>query len=166
MMSRENECIINRAVEGVLGWWPVERALWHENCLSYASEGRKEGRNDGRTDNDLLIYRWSAATEAACLPCHMHAKKERTDIHAHNVKSECNTHATWRSCRLRDYFGCWVERGASPMESAVWGYFGCWVERGASCMESAVWGYFSCWVEVRFSCTPRKHGYRRLRQKH
>ncbi len=39
--------------------------------------------------------------------------------------------ATWRSCRLREYFGCWVERGASCMESAVWGYWDCWLERGA-----------------------------------
>jgi hypothetical protein len=91
-------------------------------------EGRKDGWMDGRTDNELVIYGWSAATEPVCEPCHRHAKKERTDIQAHNVKSECNTHATLRSCPLREYFGYWVERGASCMESAVSGYFGCWLE--------------------------------------
>ncbi len=91
----------------------------------WMNEGRKEGRTDGWTDNELVIYGWSAATAPARLPCHMHAKKERTDIDAHNAN------ATWRSCRLREYFDCWVERGASCMESAVWGYWGCWLERGA-----------------------------------
>jgi hypothetical protein len=37
-----------------------------------------------------MARRWSAATAPACLPCHIHVKKERTDIDAHNVKSECN----------------------------------------------------------------------------
>jgi hypothetical protein len=42
--------------------------------------------------------------------------------------------ATSRSCRLREYLGCWVERGASCMESAVWRYYwGCWLEHGARC---------------------------------
>jgi hypothetical protein len=49
-MSREDECIMNRAVEEVLGWWPVERA-GDMTCLSDACEGRKEGRTDGRTTN-------------------------------------------------------------------------------------------------------------------
>jgi hypothetical protein len=53
-------------------------------------EGRKEGRTDGSTDNELVIYGRSAAIVPACLPCHIHAKKGRTDIDAHNVKTECN----------------------------------------------------------------------------
>jgi hypothetical protein len=52
-MSREDECIMNRPVAGVLGWWPVERA-GELSCSSYAcewmNEWRKEGRTDGWTD--------------------------------------------------------------------------------------------------------------------
>ncbi len=95
------------------------------SCLSYSCKGRKEGRTDGRTDNELVIYGWSAATAPARLPCHMHAKKERTDIDAHNVKSECNMKIVpfkgvlWLlggarrqlhgKRRLR-VFGCWLDR--------------------------------------------------------
>ncbi len=50
----------------------------------------KEGRTDGWTDSEWVIYGWSEATAPARLPCHMHAKKGRTDIDAHNVKSKCN----------------------------------------------------------------------------
>ncbi len=39
----------------------------------------KEGRTGGRTTNWYLFAL-----------SYMHAKKERTDIDAHNVKSECN----------------------------------------------------------------------------
>jgi hypothetical protein len=81
------------------------------------NEERKEGRTDGWTDNELVIYGWSAATAPARLPCDMHAKKERTDIDAHNVKSECNMKIV-------------------PFKGVLWLLGG--LERGASCMESAV----------------------------
>jgi hypothetical protein len=63
-----------------------------------------------------------------CLVICMRRKKGRT-----YTPIMWRANATSRSCRLREYFGCWVERGASCMESAVWRYWGCWLERGARC---------------------------------
>jgi hypothetical protein len=83
--ERRNASRIGPLKEYLVDGRPVERA-GDMSCLSYACEGRKHGW----TDYELVIYGWSAARAPACLPCHMHAKKERTDIDAHNVKSKCN----------------------------------------------------------------------------
>jgi hypothetical protein len=145
-MSREDECIMNRAVEGVLGWWPVERA-GDMTCLSDAWEGRKEGRKDGWTDNELVIYGWSAATAPACLPSHMHVKKERTDIDAHNVKTECNMKIV-------------------PFKGVLWLLGGARRQLHGKRRLRVLWLLVGARRQVRLSCTPRKDGHGPLRQKH
>jgi hypothetical protein len=85
MISREKECIMNRAVEGVLGWWPASGARrWHE--LLVICLWRKEGRMDGLRIGNL----WVERGDSACLFALSDACVWRTDIDAHNVKSECN----------------------------------------------------------------------------
>jgi hypothetical protein len=145
-MSREDECIMNRAVEGVLGWWPVERA-GDMTCLSDACEGRKEGKTDGWTDNELVIYGRSAATAPACLLCHMHAKKGRTDIDAHNVKTERNMKIV-------------------PFKGVLWLLGGARRQLHGKRRLRVVWLVVGAGRQVRLSCMPRKDGHGRLRQKH
>jgi hypothetical protein len=109
------------------------------------NEGRKEGRMDGRMDGQRIGNLWVERGDSASpLPCHMHAKKERTDIDAHNVKSECNM-------KIVPFKGVlWLLGGARRQ---LYGKHRLRVLRllvGAR----------------RLSCTPRKDGHGRLRQKH
>jgi hypothetical protein len=122
------------------GWWNGE----YMSCLSYACEGRKEGQMDGRTDNELVIYGWSAARAPACLPCHMHAKKERTDIDAHNVKSQCNMKIV-------------------PFKGVLWLLGGARRQLHGKRRLRVLWLLVGARRQVRLPCTPRKDGHRRLR---
>jgi hypothetical protein len=76
-ISREDKCIMNRAVEGVLGWWPVERA-GDMTCLSDACKGRKEGKTDGWTDNEFVIYGRCRLRLLVCVVICMRRKEGRT----------------------------------------------------------------------------------------
>jgi hypothetical protein len=123
------------------GWWsaPVTWAACHMPA--------KEGRKDGRTDNELVIYGWSAATAPACFPCHMHAKKERTDIDAHNVKSECYMKIV-------------------PFKGVLWLLGGARRQLHGKGHLRVLWLLVGARRQVRLSSTPRKDGHRRLRHKH
>jgi hypothetical protein len=93
----------------------------------------------------VVIYGWSAATAPDCLSCHMHAKKERTDIDAHNVKSECNM-------KIVPFKGVlWLLGGARRQLHGERRLRVLWLLVGA---------------RRRLACTPRKDGHRPLRQKH
>jgi hypothetical protein len=84
-MSREDECIMNRTVEGVLGWWPMERAAtWaacHMPVNEWMNEWMKEGRKDGRMDGQRIGNLWVESGDSACSFAFSYACEERKDGH-------------------------------------------------------------------------------------
>jgi hypothetical protein len=143
MMSREKECIMNRAVEGVLGWWPAGGALRLHELLVICLR-RKEGRMDGQRIGNV----WVERGDSACLVALSYACEEkRTDIDAHYVKSECNMKIV-------------------PFKGVLWLLGGARRQLHGKGRLRVLWLLVGAGRQVRLSCTPRKDGHRRLRQKH
>jgi len=86
-MSRVDECIMNRTVEGVLGWWsaPATWAACHMPVNEWmnegSKEGRKEGRKDGRMDGQRIGNLWVEHGDSACAFAFSYACEERKDGH-------------------------------------------------------------------------------------
>ncbi len=119
---------------------PVERA-GDMSCLSYACEGRMDGQRIGNL--------WVERGDSACLFAlsYMHAKKGRTDIDAHNVKSKCNMKIV-------------------PFKGVLWLLGGGRRQLHGKRRLRVLWLLVGARRQVGLSCTRRKDGHGRLRQKH
>jgi hypothetical protein len=91
---------------------------------------------------------WVERGDSACLVALSYAcEDKRTDIDAHNVKSECNMKIV-------------------PFKGVLWLLGGARRQLHGKGRLRVLWLLVGARRQVRLSCTPRKDGHRRLRQKH
>jgi hypothetical protein len=98
-------------------------------------------------DGQRICNLWALPPAPACLRCHMHAKKGRTDIDAHNVKTECSMKIV-------------------PFTGVLWLLGGVRRQVHGKHRLRVLWLLVGARRQLRLLCTPRNDGHGRLREKH